>query len=62
MRYIAMHPVWEGMVELSQDYKWSSYLTNALDVHDNLVSLHDSYLGLLKKYKTKEAIKNSTFE
>ena len=58
MRYIEMNPVRANMVKSPQDYKWSSFGINALDLNDRLITPHDSYLGLslrkkhrLNKYK-----------
>ena len=54
MRYIEMNPVRAGMVESPQEYKWSSYLCNAADGHDRLVTAAPSYLGLALSKKKRQ--------
>ena len=45
-RYIELNPVRAGMVTAPGEYRWSSYLANAEDVPDKLVSPHDIYREL----------------
>ena len=61
MRYIEMNPVRAGMVTSPQDYKWSSYLCNALNMHDRLISPSASYLGLATRKKKRQQVYSSLF-
>ncbi len=45
-RYIELNPVRAAMVNQPQDYRWSSYHTNALGKASNLIVPHDQYLRL----------------
>lgn len=45
-RYIELNPVRAGMVSLPQDYRWSSYHTNALGKASSLIIPHDEYRRL----------------
>jgi putative transposase len=42
-RYIELNPVRAGMVNQPQDYRWSSYHTNALGKPSSLIVPHDEY-------------------
>jgi putative transposase len=44
-RYIELNPVAAGMVNKPEEYKWSSYLTNAWGRKSNLVA-HKEYLNM----------------
>ncbi len=46
MRYIELNPVRANMVVHPRQYKWSSYLTNAEDNHNRLITPHALYLKL----------------
>lgn len=48
-KYIEMNPVKARMVKKIEEYKWSSYLHNALGIHDELVSEHLLYKRLEKE-------------
>ncbi len=61
MRYIEMNPVRAGMVKSPQAYKWSSYLSNALDFHDRLITPAASYLGLALRKKKRQQVYSSLF-
>ncbi len=61
MRYIEMNPVRAGMVKSPQGYKWSSYLCNALDVHDRIVTPAPSYLSLAITKKKRQHVYSSLF-
>jgi REP-associated tyrosine transposase len=51
-RYIELNPVRNKIVEHPQEYKWSSYLYNALGISDFNLIPHNEYLKLgLSKYK-----------
>lgn len=45
-RYIELNPVRAGMVATPQEYPWSSYGANALDLHDPCIRPHAEYLAL----------------
>jgi putative transposase len=45
-RYIELNPVRAGLAKRADDYRWSSYRTNALGDEDPLVTPHETYLGL----------------
>lgn len=47
-RYIEQNPVRAGLVEKPEDYRWSSYGINALDLDRELQSPHPQYLALGK--------------
>lgn len=44
--YIELNPVRAAMVELPEDYPWSSYRANAMGAADPLVTAHPLYLAL----------------
>jgi putative transposase len=46
MRYIELNPVRAGVVEHAQDYTWSSYLANAYDEKNSLLTQHSLYRQL----------------
>ncbi|MDQ5880243.1 MAG: REP-associated tyrosine transposase, partial [Pseudomonadota bacterium] len=46
MRYIELNPVRAGMVAHPRNYPWSSYLANAEDKEDLLVTCHSQYRRL----------------
>ena len=50
-RYIEMNPVRAMMVSRPEEYPWSSYATNAMGIHNELVSPHQAYqcLGTSKE-------------
>jgi putative transposase len=45
-RYIELNPVRAAMVNQPQDYRWSSYHTNALGKASYLITPHEQYLRL----------------
>ena len=45
-RYIELNPVRAGLVNIPEDYEWSSYRCNGMGVESNLCSPHEVYLGL----------------
>ena len=49
MRYIELNPVRAGMVEKPQDYVYSSYHCNALNLNDMLVKPHSEFIKLSDK-------------
>jgi len=60
-RYIELNPVRAGMVDKPDDYPWSSYCTNALGTHNQLVSPHSLYLALGAGASTRQAAYRSLF-
>ena len=46
MRYVELNPVRAGLVSDPADYRWSSYRSNALGVHDGLIAPHSLYVSL----------------
>ena len=46
MRYIELNPVRAEMVKSPSAYRWSSYHTNGLGVHDKVLTMHSLYKGL----------------
>jgi len=46
MRYVELNPVRAGLVSDPADYRWSSYSSNALGVHDRLIVPHSLYTSL----------------
>jgi putative transposase len=46
MRYVELNPVRARLVSDPADYRWSSYRSNALGIHDRLIVPHSSYLSL----------------
>ena len=45
-RYIELNPVRAGIVDFPEEYKWSSYCSNALGVINPYLTKHDVYLRL----------------
>jgi putative transposase len=45
-RYIELNPVRAGMVQHPGEYRWSSFLKNALQLEDGLITEHSEYLNL----------------
>jgi putative transposase len=45
-RYIELNPVRAGMVNYPEEYKWSSYHANVLEVESDLRTPHSEYLNL----------------
>jgi putative transposase len=52
-RYIELNPVRAGMVNQPQDYRWSSYHTNALGKASSLIVPHEEYLRLGREQSTR---------
>ena len=53
MRYIEMNPVRAGMVDHPENYRWSSYATNALGMDNAVVKPHPLYLALGNNAETR---------
>jgi putative transposase len=57
-RYIELNPVRAGIINKPQDYLWSSYRANALNVSEELLTPHPIYLALgHNQERRKEAYK-----
>ena len=53
-RYIELNPVRANMVSHPDEYRWSSYHSNALGKYDDLVQPHDQYLALDNDAKARQ--------
>ena len=54
MRYVELNPVRAGLVSEPADYRWSSYRSNALGVHDRLIAPHSLYVSLGKSASCRQ--------
>ena len=61
-RYIELNPVRAAMVNSPADYKWSSYMCNALGKYSNLSTAHDVYLVLGKDDIQRQQAYRDLFE
>ena len=61
-RYIELNPVRAGMVMKPQDYRWSSYPTNALGKANRLITPHDEYGRLGRDDATRRAAYRALFK
>jgi putative transposase len=52
-RYIELNPVRAAMVNQPQDYRWSSYHSNALGKASNLIVPHEEYLRIGRDEQTR---------
>lgn len=52
-RYIELNPVRAGLARDPADYPWSSYHANALGRRDELLTPHDTFLGLSREESTR---------
>jgi putative transposase len=52
-RYIELNPVRAGMVNQPQDYRWSSYHSNALGKASSLITPHDQYQRIAADEKAR---------
>jgi len=62
-RYIELNPVRANMVKRPEDYSWSSYNSNALEINDSLLTPHPLYLQLgeqeaIRKLSYRELFKS----
>ena len=46
MRYIELNPVRAAMVQVPEDYRWSSVHTHLARAHDPLITPHPLYLAM----------------
>ncbi len=61
-RYIELNPVRAGMVNQPQDYRWSSYHTNALGKASNLITPHNEYQRIAADEKTRLSAYRALFK
>ncbi len=61
-RYIELNPVRAGMVNQPQDYRWSSYHSNALGKASSLITPHDQYQRIAADEKTRLAAYRALFK
>ena len=61
-RYIELNPVRAGMVNQPQDYRWSSYHTNAQGKASNLITPHDEYQRIAADEKARLAAYRELFK
>jgi putative transposase len=61
-RYIELNPVRAGMAAHPQDYRWSSYRSNADGRFDPIVSEHSSYLALSEAAESRRSAYRGLFE
>ena len=54
MRYIEMNPVRAGMVARPDEYRWSSYGTNAIGRPNGMLAMHPLYLSLGRDKAARE--------
>lgn len=62
MQYIELNPVRAGMVDLPDEYPWSSYLANAKGVSNAILVPHEEYLSLAKKTVDRQKYYQRLFE
>lgn len=61
-RYIELNPVRAGMVLHPQDYRWSSYHTNALNKAGRFIMPHEQYLRLGRDAVDRQATYRTLFK
>lgn len=61
-RYIELNPVRANMVDHPAEYPWSSYQHNSLGKPIELITEHDSYLGLGSSNEKRQANYRSLFD
>ena len=59
--YIELNPVRAKIVSQAEDYKWSSFHTNAHDQPDSVVSPHAVFLRLGKDHRSRNEIYGDLF-
>ncbi len=62
MCYIEMNPVRAGMVEHPAEYRWSSYVGNALGESSAILRCQEEYLALGQTSQTRCAVYNALFD
>jgi putative transposase len=61
-RYIELNPVRAGLVQLAQDYVWSSYCTNALGQPSAILTPHQVYIALAAQPEQRFSAYKALFE
>ena len=61
-RYIELNPVRAGMVNRPQDYRWTSYHSNAMGKPGTLITPHDQYLRLARNEEDRRAAYKALFK
>ena len=61
-RYIELNPVRAGMVNTPEEYKWSSYHSNALGVNNCCLKNHDVYLCLGENERLRQDAYKALFK
>ena len=62
MRYIELNPVRARLVAAPDEYRWSSFRSNALGYEDALVTPHSSYYALGRTAAARQAAYRGLFE
>ena len=62
MRYIEMNPVRAGMVEHPAEYRWSSFVANALGESSAVLKPHEEYLALGRTSQVRYTSYKALFE
>ncbi len=62
MRYVELNPLRAGLASDAEQYRWSSYRTNAAGGADSIVSAHPEYLALGTKPKDRGKAYQALFE
>ncbi len=62
MRYIEMNPVRAGMVKHPAEYRWSSYVANALGESSAVLRHHEEYIFLGRTSQVRYASYKALFE
>lgn len=61
-RYIELNPVRANMVSHPEEYRWSSYHSNALGKYDSLVQPHSEYLALDRNSTVRQELYRELFK
>jgi putative transposase len=62
MRYIELNPVRAGLAATPDDYRWSSFRTNALGHNDALVTPHSFYYALGRSAAARQSAYRGLFQ
>jgi len=61
-RYIELNPVRAGLVSAPEQYRWSSYRTNALGIPSSLITPHSEWLELGTRDELRRRAYRALFE
>ena len=61
-RYIELNPVRAGIVEKPEEYRWSSYRSNAYGEKNDLITPHELYLELGENNKQRQSAYRDLFK